>query len=627
MISRPRTRALVFATLLAIAPSAGVLQAVTLVYPQSANHIHFSICPALDGMNILVPDPVENIAEFFLLTSPSQEIQDELAGGDEDFSDWTFDYTGATLSGTFTIDIYKSRFRGTHWSGSEISIRYEKGAGDPDSLRWVQQVTTTDPIDPNGANPPGPPSSPYIDPYPDDDDGVEGPFYYSDEEDSTFDYRDRIDGETDAAGFGTDYDIRFYDFPSRTHAPTSFVKWQGELWLTAADTADKEVTFHDGIGYGFEAGCIDWHDLITYVIGTTVDMIVYYDTSTQTLNFSDAPVTVLNATGSLSGIDPEFVMDPLNGAQMTIAPFQHMPEAGLPMGLELFRGGAIQIYDPEGGDLLYQAEIPFLILSDQMHDQYNMTGVYHNILVEPTVPSFFLQQYEDAAGWCRPVLDSRPHAAVLRAERGADRYAADRWRGVNRLGVEFLRAAGPRLRTGTARGCDFGPVGEPRNARLVRPGPGRSGRPARQRRELRDVVGALHGEQHPPGSRAAHRLAPGEEPLVPGAGHSRLGQRDLRHAAAESSWPAGSRNCGVAERLSVNRGHRLRTGTRAWPPEVSCSSSVVLVSGESHSWRTCARTRAFGFASSLTGSRVISRCVSQESRQSACHRDQHARNQ
>ena len=389
-----RFRLLTFAALLVFALSISGVQAVTLVHPQTANHVHFSICPALDGINILVPDPAEGGGGTFLLTSPSQEIQDELAGGDSTYGDWTFDYAGSTLNGTFTVDIYKSRFKGTHHSGSEISMRYKKGAGDPANLRWVQLVTTSDPLDPNGSDPPGPPTSPYIDPYPDDSDGVGGPFYYSDEVGHTFDYRTRIGGATDASGFGKDYDIRFYDFPSRIHAPTSYVKWQGELWLTAADTTDKEVTFHDGVGYGFEAGCIDWDDLEGLTFGATSGLIVSYDVTTAQLSFTGGLIDVMNPFGDPFGFDPIFLDDPLNGAQMQILPFEHMPEANLPMGLELFRGGAIQVFDPEFGDLLFQAEIPFLILGDQMHDLYNMTGVYDQLLMDPGGPSFFLQQYE-----------------------------------------------------------------------------------------------------------------------------------------------------------------------------------------------------------------------------------------
>ena len=118
------------ATLIELA-APSVSRAVTLHHPPAGQHIHTSVCPAADGINVLVPDPVQNADETFLLLSPSQAIQDELAGGDTSYDDWTFDYTGGTLSGDFYVDVYKSSFVGDHNSGCEINMRYKKGPGIP----------------------------------------------------------------------------------------------------------------------------------------------------------------------------------------------------------------------------------------------------------------------------------------------------------------------------------------------------------------------------------------------------------------------------------------------------------------------------------------------------------------
>jgi len=58
-------------------------------------------------------------------------------------------------------------------------------------------------------------------------------------------------------GFGTDYDLHFYDFPMRYHPPASHVSWQAELYLCSWD-GTTTVTFYDfgGIQWGFEAACV-----------------------------------------------------------------------------------------------------------------------------------------------------------------------------------------------------------------------------------------------------------------------------------------------------------------------------------------------------------------------------------
>ena len=67
----------------------------------------------------------------------------------------------------------------------------------------------------------------------------------------------------------------------------------------------------------------------------------------------------------------------MHNAQMVFTPFEPFEEAQLPPGLTLYRDGGVQVF--RGTMLLFSADIPFLVLGDQMHPGYNMTGVYDNI--------------------------------------------------------------------------------------------------------------------------------------------------------------------------------------------------------------------------------------------------------
>jgi hypothetical protein len=205
--------------------------AFSIVHPTTANHKHEAY--EADSKVVLKPDPVTS------LTSVSQALKDELAGGDTSFAGWTFDYTFTSLSGTLYVDSYKAGYKAAHHGGGEINLRYKKGTEDPTNLRWVQLITTTNPL--NGA------TSPYIDPYPND--GSDGaPFYYHSGE-----IADHTNGSKDH-GFGTNYDLHFYDYSSRIHplpVPFSPISWTAQLYLVEWD-GNKKVTFHNGIEWGWE---------------------------------------------------------------------------------------------------------------------------------------------------------------------------------------------------------------------------------------------------------------------------------------------------------------------------------------------------------------------------------------
>jgi hypothetical protein len=215
--------------------------AISVVYPKAANHQHRADDPASpsDSYVILKPDPIHNGPDLFSLSSVSQALKDELAGGDTKFNGWKFDYGFSSLSGTLYVDSYKAAYKGNHHGGGEINLRYKKGTNDPANLRWIQLITTTNPL--NGAK------SPYIDPYPND--GTDkAPFYYH-----TGEIADHTGGSTNY-GFGKDYDLHFYDFSSRIHplpVPFSPITWLAELYLVEVENG-KKVTFHDGIQWGWE---------------------------------------------------------------------------------------------------------------------------------------------------------------------------------------------------------------------------------------------------------------------------------------------------------------------------------------------------------------------------------------
>lgn len=239
-----------------------------------------STCPANDGSNSLAPNPPS------LLPPPAagSDVMNELANGDTPFPGWTFG-TGAALNGTIKISTYDSKFFGAHHSGCVMKLEYVKGAGDPANLQFIQMIETSVPL--GGA------TSPYIDPFPSDDPpGQAMPFYWTLAE---------MPANTTASG------IKFSDSPSRKHPPTSSVTWKGKLYITSWD-GKKTVKIHDGIEYGFVAGCqaampvafVTSETLSTTTIGN--NDTVYVTPTVVTLCTADAlPVTTIPNDPALIG--------------------------------------------------------------------------------------------------------------------------------------------------------------------------------------------------------------------------------------------------------------------------------------------------------------------------------------
>lgn len=224
--------------------------AIRVINAKGGDLIPFSICPAKDGANVLNPNPPTYLPPPGLL-SP---IRLELMFGDTAFPGWTF-RKGAALNGTLTIKKYKSRFLGEHYSGAEIEAQYVPAATDPANLHYVQLVTTSDPM--TGA------TSPYIDPYPNDTNDMNRPFYWTLMEELTH-------GQN----------LRFYDFSKREHPPTSFVTWRGDLHLSSWDgNSPGTVTLHDGIRWGFDAGCVEGLCVLRIWVLTETVVLVWNDTA------------------------------------------------------------------------------------------------------------------------------------------------------------------------------------------------------------------------------------------------------------------------------------------------------------------------------------------------------------
>lgn len=224
---------------------------VIIVYPGGGNYVGSAFDASAEYRVNLQPDPIKNQNDFFGLSSASNGVKTELANkGNTDYTAWSFDYTTkwGKLDGTLTVDKYQAKWLDATTGGGLIDLRYNRSATDPAtaSLFFLQLISTSDPIckstpgRPCGAMVP---TSPYIDPFKNDDPLPENdPFYYNSTE-----YADHRSGSD---SFGA-YDLQFYDWSKRdiTDFP---VDWRAELYLVQADLTAKKVDFLAGIQWGWQ---------------------------------------------------------------------------------------------------------------------------------------------------------------------------------------------------------------------------------------------------------------------------------------------------------------------------------------------------------------------------------------
>lgn len=254
---------------------------ITVKKPKKKNFTLCSLCPVKDGYNYLDPYNLK------YLDPPSEKsaIFKELKNGDVTFKNFTFK-KGAALNGTLTVDYYHSKFLNNHNSGGQIRARYKKGTGDPSNLRWVQMVNSQMPIN-------SPPEKyPIIDPFPEDepnktnpDPNKYRPFYYNEEE------------IADCSNKNT-FDLKFYDFSSRYHPPTSSETWTGDLYIASWDgNTPGTVTLHDGIKWGWVGACTNPE------IAKWLDKMLKLDFKTPTTTSTDkVKLDYIGTKGTISNI-------------------------------------------------------------------------------------------------------------------------------------------------------------------------------------------------------------------------------------------------------------------------------------------------------------------------------------
>src|ERR1035437_2579394 len=217
---------------LLFAGSAKVLADITITGPTIA-HTPSSACPADDGSNQLNPDPVEHLPPPLA----GQGILAELANTTNiNFAGWTF-APGPALKGTLEVTRYKSTFVREHKSGAIFDANYHRDEDDPERLRFIQMAVTTAP---GYKAKPLRYTSPYIDTHNANEDPLL-PFYWT---------------ENQVPDHGDGYGMQ--DFSQREHPPTSSVVWRGYCYLVSWDgRTPGAVTIHDGIKWGWDAGCAD----------------------------------------------------------------------------------------------------------------------------------------------------------------------------------------------------------------------------------------------------------------------------------------------------------------------------------------------------------------------------------
>ena len=192
--------------------------------PAMASHLNQIVLGDGDTVT-LMPDPVT------YLGAATAAMQASLAAT---FPLWNFTFAVGGLNGTLDINQYKATSAAPHSGGGLLDLTYNRAVGDPTiaNLHWIQLVSTNVPL--------GGPTSPYIDPRPNDD---TLPFYWTLAEDGNVNAGNKT---------ATTYD--FFDNSTRpltSHPQT--ITWRGELMLASWDNAEPgNVTVYDGVRWGWD---------------------------------------------------------------------------------------------------------------------------------------------------------------------------------------------------------------------------------------------------------------------------------------------------------------------------------------------------------------------------------------
>jgi len=200
--------------------------AVGLTIAGPTNHVHSVNLTGFPAHGILAtstlnPDPATHLnapaANSLFLTTFAADVNQ--------YPGWTA-VTGTALGGVLTITDYKATAPEPRAGGARMIATYApsqaeiNNGGFVSNLRWVQMITSTL-------------SGTHIDPHPNDDTLL---FYYT---------------EVEHASLG----LTFQDLPQiGPTLPTADFDYSAtfELYLVSSDAANKKVTVHDGMKWGYD---------------------------------------------------------------------------------------------------------------------------------------------------------------------------------------------------------------------------------------------------------------------------------------------------------------------------------------------------------------------------------------
>lgn len=214
-----------------------VLNTADAVYTQTAAP------PSGSGINASViikqipPEYISGANSTFLSALSSQ------------FPGWTFN-NGGGLNGELKIKRYEAAAT-TTYGGAIFDLTYTRALSDPSlaNLHWVQLISTNVPISVNAPNN-------YIDPFYDEFESPQLPFYYSP-------ISTDVGFHEDSHKNSLTQEYSFYDYPKRNYpappanffTPATGVTWQADLVLASWDNQLTNgvgtITLYDGLRWGF----------------------------------------------------------------------------------------------------------------------------------------------------------------------------------------------------------------------------------------------------------------------------------------------------------------------------------------------------------------------------------------